>query len=95
MREPDKIRAQLLRPSEQRLRVCAAVSTSTAKRRLFVNAHAAQKDRFSVQQNLRAARLDTAKSDLIAHLIRRGFNRDVVKLWTLRRPQPQRRGEID
>mgnify|MGYP006170517057 CR=1 FL=1 len=37
---------------------------------LLMHADAAEKDRPAIQQNLRAARFNTAKADLVAHLIR-------------------------
>ena len=78
--QPDKICAQLPGPAKQCLRILATVGTSTAKRRFFMNAHAAKEDGPSIQENVNAFRLDAAKADLIIDVIGLGFDGDVVEL---------------
>src|SRR5689334_2610523 len=56
---------------------------------------AMQKYGAAVQQNVSASRLDAAEADEVAHLICLCFDRYVVELRTLRRPQLQIRIKID
>src|SRR6185436_11478824 len=95
MSQPDKVGAHLFGPTEQCHRILTTVSTPTAKRRLLVNANTAQEDWTSIQQDVSAARFNAAKPDLVANLVRLRFNRNVVELRILRRPQLQIRAEID
>ena len=63
VRQADKVAAQFLGPSQQRLRVFVGVGAAGAIRRFGMDGDAAQKDRLAIQQDFGAARLDGAEAD--------------------------------
>src|SRR4051812_21880676 len=87
MGEAHEVCAHLFGPAEQSLGVFAAISAPAAKRRFLVNADAAQKQGFTVEQNLRPLDLDTAKAYQVLDLIGLRYNSDLIEFRILRRPE--------
>ena len=54
-----------------------------------MDAHAAQENGLTVQQNIAASGLNGAKADLVLHAIGFGFDQYIVELGIVRRPQRQ------
>src|SRR5260221_9431489 len=92
--QTDEVATKFLRPSEQRLRVIHTVRAPTADRCLLMQRNAAQEDRFSVQQNLRASRLDGSKANRVVNRIVTRGDLYVIQLRILRGPQLQPGGNM-
>src|SRR5258708_28984502 len=92
--QTDEVATKFLRPSEQRLRVTHGVRAPTGDRRLLMQRNATQEDRFSVQQNLRASRLDGSKPNRVVNRIVTRGDLYVIQLRILRGPQLQPGGNM-
>src|SRR5205807_1064740 len=89
MGQADKINSQLFGPGEQSQGILTAVGAASAERRLFMYANTAEKNRPAIQQDLRPPGFNRAEPNLFLHLVRLRFDRHLVELGTVRRPQRQ------
>src|SRR5690242_11528924 len=89
VRETSVVGAKFLHPSQESSYVIVGISAAGTIWSFGMDADSTQKDRLPIQENLRAARFDGAKSDLIFQRILAGTDGHSVQLGIVRRPQLQ------
>src|ERR1019366_8853723 len=96
VRQANEVTSQFLGPAQQGLRVLVSVSAAGAIRRFGMNRDAAQKDRSSIQQYLRASRLYGAETYQVFDSILTRTYVDFIEFGRLRGPALQPwRGETN
>src|SRR5260370_33940235 len=93
VRQQDEVATQLFCPAQEYPRIVFAPRAAGPQGRLFMKIDSPQKNRRSVEQDIRATGFYRAKSDAIGYPVRLTGDLNFVEPRFVRRPQRQVRGK--